>query len=273
MFVTRGGAPTPPLLGQDGAPTPSAAVRETQSVSLIEPAVSPWEFPDPLEASDDVVAIGADLEPGTILAAYRRGLFPMHLDPGDGARQLGWWSPDPRGVLLVDELKVSRSLGKAVRDFEITVDADFEAVIDGCADPDRPGRWIVRSIREAYLSLHGLGWAHSVEAWSADGRLAGGLYGIAIGGFFAGESMFHRQRDASKVALVGLVERLRASTRQLIDVQWATPHLTTLGVKAISRPDYLARLAVALQAPLPAVFAVQPPSTTGAAARNNEKRA
>jgi leucyl/phenylalanyl-tRNA---protein transferase len=196
--------------------------------------------------------VGADLEPGTILQAYRSGLFPMHVD----RRNLGWWSPDPRGVLpMPDGLRVSRSLRKARRRFEIRVDTAFEDVIDGCADPSRPGRWITAEIRAAYLHLHHLGWVHSVEAWSLDnGTLAGGLYGVAIGRLFAGESMFHRRTDASKVALCGLVELLPDDA--LLDVQWRTDHLATLGVVEIPRPEYLRSAAEAVRKPLPPPFVV-----------------
>jgi leucyl/phenylalanyl-tRNA---protein transferase len=196
--------------------------------------------------------VGADLEPETILQAYRSGLFPMHVD----RRNLGWWSPDPRGVLpMPDGLRVSRSLRKARRRFEIRVDTAFEDVIDGCADPSRTGRWITAEIRAAYLHLHQLGWVHSVEAWSLDdGTLAGGLYGVAIGRLFAGESMFHRRTDASKVALCGLVELLPDDA--LLDVQWRTDHLATLGVVEIPRSAYLRSAAEAVRKPLPPPFVV-----------------
>ncbi len=228
----------------------------------VEPPASPWQLPDPGSADGDLVGIGADLEPGTILAAYRSGLFPMNVD----ARNLGWWSPDPRGVLPLDGLKVSRSLRKACGRFEIRVDSAIEDVIDGCGDPSRNGRWITPEVRAAYLRLFELGWVHSVEAWSTDdGALAGGLYGIAIGGLFAGESMFHWRTDASKVALVGLVERIGdGHPSRLLDVQWRTDHLSSLGVVDIERSEYLARLAGALRAPLPAVFGTSRPSDDGA---------
>jgi leucyl/phenylalanyl-tRNA---protein transferase len=221
----------------------------------VEPAPSVWSFGDPwaYEQDDDLVAIGADLEPGTLLAAYRRGLFPMPSGmPGDPTY---WFCPVQRGVLPLDGLVVSRSLRRACRDFEIRVDTAFEDVLGGCADPRRASGWIDDDIREAYLRLHALGWAHSVEAWQ-DGRLAGGLYGVAIGGLFAGESMFHRVRDASKVALVGLVERLRddRAADRLIDVQWGTPHLATLGVVEIPRSAYLRRLPGVLAVPAAPVF-------------------
>ncbi|MDF1604607.1 leucyl/phenylalanyl-tRNA--protein transferase [Nocardioides sp. YIM 152315] len=198
-----------------------------------------------------MVGIGADLEPGTLLAAYRRGLFPMPSGtPGD---PMYWFSPVRRGVLPLEGLVVSRSLRRSCRGFEIRVDSAFAEVVDACADPERPQGWIDAEVRAAYLRLHELGWAHSVEAWR-DGRLAGGLYGVAIGGLFAGESMFHRERDASKVALVGLVDLLGGADAEvrLLDVQWVTPHLASLGVVEIGRAAYLWRLTRALQLPLPA---------------------
>ena len=201
------------------------------------------------------MAVGADLEPGTILAAYRAGLFPMPVDK----RNLGWWSPTPRAILPLDDgdgggVVVSRSLRKSCRRFEIRVDTAFEDVIDACGDPGRAGRWITPAIRAAYVSLHRMGWVHSVEAWSRDdGSLAGGLYGVAIGGLFCGESMFHRATDASKVALVGLVSLLSPSDG-LLDVQWRTPHLGTLGVVEIPREDYVRRVGAAVEKPLPDAF-------------------
>jgi leucyl/phenylalanyl-tRNA--protein transferase len=214
----------------------------------IEPPPSRWALPDPRRAdASEVAGVGADLEPGTVLAAYRRGLFPMRLGRG-GA--LGWWSPDPRGVLPLDGLRVSRSLRRATARFEVRVDHGFEAVMRACADPSRPDGWIDESFVAAYCTLHRLGWAHSVEAWQ-DGVLVGGLYGVGIGGLFAGESMFHRVADASKVALVHLVDVLRAGGATLLDVQWVTPHLASLGVVGIDRDDYLARLRAALAEPGP----------------------
>jgi leucyl/phenylalanyl-tRNA--protein transferase len=199
-----------------------------------------------------VVGVGADLEPGTLLTAYRSGIFPMPVQAGE-EELLVWWSPDPRGVLPLDGLRVSRSLRRSCARFEVRVDAAFDEVVDACADPGRTGRWITPSIRDAYVGLHRLGWAHSVEAWDGDG-LAGGLYGVAIGGLFAGESMFSRRTDASKVALVGLVDRLRAGGATLLDVQWVTPHLASLGAVEVPRPEYLRRLAEAVGTPVPAMF-------------------
>lgn len=207
-----------------------------------------------LEAGEDLVGVGGDLAPGTVLAAYRAGLFPMGL--GDhGAAPIGWWSPDPRGVLRLPDLKVSRSLRRSMRGFELRVDTDFAGVMAGCADPRRDGRWITPEITAAYTELHRLGWAHSVEVY-ADGDLVGGLYGLAVGGLFAGESMFHRVTDASKAALVELVELLRhdGDPRRLVDVQWRTEHLATMGVTEVPRGAYLGLLESALEAPLPPAF-------------------
>ena len=217
-----------------------------------------WDFP-PADAADEdgLVGVGADLEPESLLAAYRSGLFPMPLTGTTGRTVLGWWSPDPRAVLPLDRLVVSRSLRRSCRRFEVRVDSAFEAVIHACADPDRDGTWITPEVRRAYIALHRLGWAHSVEAWD-EGRLAGGLYGVAIGGLFAGESMFHYQRDASKVALVGLVEGLRPAGDGLLDVQWLTPHLASLGAVDVSRAEYLALLSDALRRPLPDMFLPTP---------------
>ena len=220
----------------------------------VEPPPTTWGFPPPekWDADDDLVAIGADLAPGTLLAAYRTGLFPM---PFEGVEAPGWWSPVDRGVLPLDGVRVSRSLKASLKRFEIRIDTAFADVLAGCADPRRTGSWIDDDVRAAYLRLHELGWVHSVEAW-LDGHLAGGLYGVAIGGLFAGESMFHRERDASKVALVGLVDLLsdEHAAARLIDVQWSTDHLASLGVVEMSRRDYLARLHPALDVPLPAVW-------------------
>lgn len=219
----------------------------------VEPPPSPWRLGlGGAEAGDDLVGVGADLAPGTLLKAYRTGLFPMGLGPG-GADPIGWWSPDPRGVLLPGGLLVSRSLRRSCRHFETRIDTAFEQVVAACGDPDRDGRWITSAVADAYSRLHTLGWAHSVETWQ-DGVLVGGLYGLAIGGLFAGESMFHHATDASKAALVALAEVVFADAdpRRLVDVQWRTPHLATLGVVSMPRPSYLRRLAGALSVPPPA---------------------
>jgi leucyl/phenylalanyl-tRNA--protein transferase len=219
----------------------------------VEPPPTPWVFPDPRDAEDDLVGIGADLAPGTLLAAYRRGIFPM---PEHGVRPpMHWFSPVDRGIVPLDGLVVSRSLRRSCRSFELRVDTAFDEVVAACGDPRRDAGWITRDIAEAYGELHRLGWAHSVEAWR-DGELAGGLYGVSIGGLFAGESMFHRARDASKVALVGLVELLTGDgvEGRLLDVQWVTPHLATLGAVEVPRWRYLELLDRALSLPPPAAW-------------------
>jgi leucyl/phenylalanyl-tRNA--protein transferase len=161
---------------------------------------------------------------------------------------MAWFSPVRRGVLRPRDLHVSRSLAKSVRRFELRVDTACAEVIDACADPRRPSGWIDSRIKRAYLRLHELGWVHSVEAWR-DGRLVGGLYGVALRGLFAGESMFHRETDASKVALVGLVRLLDDGHDRLIDTQWQTPHLGRLGVSEVSRAEYLRLLPEVLAVP------------------------
>lgn len=207
---------------------------------------SRFDLPDPSTAEGDVVAVGGDLEPGTILQAYRRGMFPMNLPDG----HLGWWSPVDRAVIPLDGLKVSRSLRQSTRRYFVSVDEDFDAVIQGCAEADRPNGWITDEIVDAYTQLHRLGWAHSVEVWDLDRELVGGLYGVAVGGLFAGESMFHLTRDASKVALVHLVVVMNQGGR-LLDVQWQSPHLESLGAVVIGRDEYLRRLPGALAVPSP----------------------
>lgn len=206
-----------------------------------EPPPCRWELPDPCDTDEHGIAgVGADLEPATLLAAYRRGLFPMRLGGRHGP--IGWWSPDPRGVMPIEGFHASRTLRRARRTMTVTLNRRFEAVVEGCADRRRANGWIDRSFAQAYGTLHTLGWAHSVEVWQHD-RLVGGLYGVRIGGLFAGESMFHRVTDASKVALWAAVELLRLDGAELFDVQWTTPHLISLGALDIPRDTYLRRLA------------------------------
>lgn len=220
----------------------------------VDPPPTLWRFP-PVDVADEhgVVGLGADLEPGTLLQAYRSGIFPMPLLQRG---PMAWWSPDPRGIVPLDGLVVSRSLRRACARFEVRVDTAFAEVVEACADPRRPGGWITAEIKAAYTALHELGWAHSVEAWDEQG-LAGGLYGVAVDGVFAGESMFYRRADGSKVALVGLVSLLRADAEpaRLLDVQWMTPHLASLGAIEVPRAAYLELLAAARRAPLPATWA------------------
>jgi len=208
---------------------------------------SRFRFPHAGKAdADGFLAVGGDLSPGTLLLAYRNGIFPWTTHP------VTWWSPDPRAVIPLDGVHVSRSLGRLMRRgvFRTTFDRDFRAVMEGCAapGPHREETWISPQFITAYCRLHELGHAHSVEVWLGE-SLAGGLYGVSVGGFFAGESMFSAARDASKVALVSMVERLAASGFALFDVQLMTPHLRSLGAVEIPREEYLRRLAAATQLP------------------------
>jgi len=213
----------------------------------MDPGPCLWDLPDPAvaEPGQDLLAVGADLSPSTILEAYRRGLFPMHVE----TEELGWWSPDPRGIVPLANLRVTRSLRRSMHHFEFSVDQAFAEVMRGCSEGRKDGDWINEEFHQAYGQLHRMGWAHSVEVWQG-GTLVGGLYGIEIGGLFAGESMFHRVRDASKAALVILVETLRSGggdpESRLLDVQWCTDHLATLGAVEVPRRDYLAALDRAL---------------------------
>ncbi len=192
--------------------------------------------------SESIFTAEGHIRPALLLAAYRSGLFPMSLDHRG---EIGWFSPDPRGVLPLDEFHIPKSLARTLKKepFEIRVDTAFGEVIRGCSLRDTT--WISDRIRKSYEKLHELGYAHSVESWQ-DGRLVGGLYGVALGGVFCGESMFSRETDASKVALVALVERLRERRFQLLDTQWTTPHLAKFGCREIPREDYLALLERAL---------------------------
>jgi leucyl/phenylalanyl-tRNA--protein transferase len=199
---------------------------------------------DPEFADEDgLVAVGGDLRPSRLLEAYRRGIFPWY----DEGYPIMWWSPDPRAIIELDGLHVSRRLRRTIRSgrFAVTVNRDFAGVMRGCADRAE-GTWITADMMLAYRKLHELGHAHSVETWSGD-ELAGGVYGLAIGGFFAGESMFKRRTDASKVALAFLVDRLRERGYQLFYIQFVTEHTKRLGAIEIPRAEYLTRLQRALK--------------------------
>ena len=191
-----------------------------------------------------MIAVGGDLEPATLINAYVHGIFPMEVSALKGA--LGWWSPDPRGIVPLDHLRVTKSMKQSAKHFEVRVDTCFTDVMRGCGDPSREDGWITEEFIAAYAALHQLGWAHSVEVFDREGQLAGGLYGVRVNGLFAGESMFHTKRDASKVALKALVQLMRDSGMLLLDVQWCTEHLASLGAIEVSRADYLALLADAL---------------------------
>jgi len=207
---------------------------------------SRWSFPPPDRWPDtDLIAVGGDLEPATLINAYRHGIFPMEVTALRG--KLGWWSPERRGIVPLDRLRVTKSMRQSARRFDVRVDTCFTEVMRACADPAREDGWITEEFIAAYATLHRLGWAHSVEVFDRDGQLAGGLYGVRINGLFAGESMFHARRDASKIALMALVELMRDSGMQLLDVQWCTAHLASLGSIEVTRGEYLAFLADAVQ--------------------------
>lgn len=217
----------------------------------IQPPACTWELPDPLgpRLSGDLVAVGADLEPGTLLEAYRSGLFPMHVETDEG-RKVGWWSPMKRAVIPLDGLTMSRSLRRSLRRFTWSVDEAFDSVVAHCARTHEEPQWIDDDIKQAYHRLHQMGWAHSIEVWLGD-RLVGGLYGVAIGAMFNGESMFHLVPDASKVALARLIELMNRQRHPdaLLDVQWRTEHLGRMGAVEISCQEYLAKVARAVVAP------------------------
>jgi leucyl/phenylalanyl-tRNA---protein transferase len=221
-------------------------VAVTDWSSLPHPAGdSPWSFPPPSTwPDDDLVAIGADLEPATIISAYRQGLFPMEIQ--DPTQALAWWSPVMRGILPLERLRVTRSMRQSARRYEVRVDTCFTEVMRACGNPARKGAWITPEFIEAYSTLHMMGWAHSVEVFDRGGQLAGGLYGVRVNGLFAGESMFHVGRDASKVALMHLVELMRDTGMTLLDVQWRTEHLESLGATEVTRGQYFKLLARAL---------------------------
>jgi len=210
----------------------------------------PWVSPD-LAGPDGLVGVGGDLRPTTLLRAYADGVFPW-FNEGD---PILWWSPDPRGVIELDGLHISRSLARTIRknEFRVTADAAFAAVMQGCAERRTEGTWVTPEMIHAYTELHRRGFAHSIETWIPTDEpeqwsLAGGIYGVAIGGLFAGESMFHRVPDASKVALASLVEHLKTRGFTLFDVQMKTDHTERMGAVEIPRKEYLERLKEAVRA-------------------------
>lgn len=216
---------------------------------------------DAMREPNGLLAAGADLSPARLLDAYRRGIFPWFGDEDP----LLWWSPDPRMVLFVDELRVSRSLRKTIRSgrFSVTADRAFSRVMSGCAEPrdDQEGTWITTEMRAAYARLAVMGYAHSVEAWAGE-ELAGGLYGVAIGRVFFGESMFARVTDASKVAFVALVRQLQQWGFRLIDCQMPTAHLASFGAREIPRRSFLAEVDRGiLEPPIPSPWILEPVGT------------
>lgn len=203
-----------------------------------------WEFPSPelWPDDDDIVAAGADLETDTLLFAYAHGMFPMFVNK----RNLAWWSPVDRGVIPLDGLRITRSMRKSAQKFTCSINQAFTKVMTLCGSMRTDGNWINPEIIDAYSKLHDEGHAHSVEVWNEAGELVGGLYGVRINKFFAGESMFHIQTDASKVALMHLVALMTLDGMELLDTQWRTEHLETLGCIAIPREEYLQLLASAI---------------------------
>jgi leucyl/phenylalanyl-tRNA--protein transferase len=217
-------------------------------VAWLQPDDPPEAFPPAAQALRDpngLLAVGGDLSAARLLAAYRRGIFPWY-SPG---QDILWWSPDPREVLWPGKFHVSRSLARALRqaaagpDFQVVEDRHFEAVVDGCAAPraTQSGTWITGEMRRAYCALHAAGHAHSIEVWSA-GRLIGGLYGVQLGGVFFGESMFSAATNGSKFALEHLCRTRRGGTLELLDCQFPTPHLRSLGSEALPRAEFLLQL-------------------------------
>ena len=204
-----------------------------------------WDFPESRKwPKRDFIIPGADLEPSTLLYAYAHGLFPMHTDG-----QLWWWSPVERGIIPVHGFHASRSLRKSARRSTCTANNDFAGVMALCAATHTEGEWINDEFISAYTLLHQLGHAHSVEVWNDNHELVGGVYGVRINNFFAGESMFHTETDASKVALFHLVQLMILDGMELFDVQWLTDHLASLGGIAIPRREYLERLTHAVTEP------------------------
>jgi leucyl/phenylalanyl-tRNA--protein transferase len=198
-----------------------------------------WPDPDEAQPDEGLVAVGGDLSAERLVSAYAHGIFPWYNERS----AILWWSPDPRAILRLSELHVSRSMQRRMRKggYVVTTDMSFASVVDGCAERDE-GTWITADMRSAYICLHQIGHAHSFEVWD-DQQLTGGLYGVQVGGLFAAESMFHRTRDASKIALLGAVQAVFAAGLELFDVQFMTPHLASLGTAVISRSEYLALVA------------------------------
>jgi leucyl/phenylalanyl-tRNA---protein transferase len=237
------------------------------AIAFLHPDDPPDHFPDPAGAAidpDGLLAIGGDLAPERLLAAYRRGIFPWY----EEGQPILWWSPDPRAVLLPGELHISRSLRRTLRTdrYRVSVDLAFGAVIDACASTRADtGTWITAEMRSAYLRLHQLGHAHAIETWHGS-ELVGGLYGIAIGNAFFGESMFSLETDASKVALVRLVRLAEARGIELIDCQVATGHLASLGSQLMPRREFLEAVRVLTSAQVPRSAWRESPAPTSALA-------
>ena len=192
---------------------------------------------------------GSTYDPEVLLSAYERGLFPMPLEVDGNPTAIGWWSPARRAIFYPDQIRITRSLKQSLKKYRVTFDTAFEQVMRSCGDPSRPQGWITEDVIEAYVHMHQLGHAHSVEVWDRKDKLVGGLYGVESGGVFAGESMFHTSRDASKVALVHLANRLNDGRGRIIDTQWMTDHLKSLGAQEMSRSDYVDLIATKQDVP------------------------
>ncbi len=210
-------------------------------------------FPPPSAAdSNGLLMLGGDLSVDWILTAYRQGIFPWPIVEGQ-LEILAWFSPDPRAILQLDQLHVSRRLRRKIRSgrFLVTSDQAFDAVLAGCAGPrqEEDETWITPRMMAVYQHLHDLGYAHSVEVWESD-ELVGGLYGLALGGYFSGESMYHRTGDASKIAICALVDHLRNQGFRLFDIQQSTPHCSRMGASEVGRDDYLEQLSMAVDLPV-----------------------
>lgn len=213
-----------------------------------------YRFPDPLQCDEvGLVATGGDFEPETIVEAYRHAIFPW--PHPDGERL--WFSPDPRAIIPVGGLHVSRRLERTLHSarFRVTMNAAFDRVIHACADREE-GTWVTPAIMDAYGRLHELGWAHSFEVWAPGGVLAGGLYGVQVGALFGAESMFHTVTDASKVAMVAMMQQAQRTGIQIIDVQVANAHTTSMGAVEISRAEYVSRLCKAVAQTVPFAYRV-----------------
>ena len=233
------------------------------------------DFPDPVLAPEDIdlIAIsefdstgsrleinpkiiwpkltkfGSTWDPEILLTAYRSALFPMPYEIDGNESAIGWWSPQERAIFYPSELHISRSMKSEMKKFKVTLDVDFTAVIRACGNPERESGWINEDVISAFTTLHQLGFAHSIEVWDSDGKLVGGLYGLELGGLFAGESMFHTAKNASKVALIHLAGLLNDGSARVIDTQWMTSHLASMGAKAMSRRDYCQMLPRLLEIP------------------------
>lgn len=232
-------------------PDPVLATQDTDliAISSFDLAGNPLQL-NPNLTWPKLTNFGSNWNPETLLTAYQAGLFPMPYEIDGQESAIGWWSPQPRAIFHPGKIHVSRSLRAALRKFRVTVDVDFEAVIRACGNPNRVSGWINEDVISAFVTLHNLGVAHSIEVWDKDNQLAGGLYGLELGGLFAGESMFHVAKNASKVALVHLGELLNDGNGRVIDTQWMTSHLESMGAKSINRREYCQKL--------PKLLAIEP---------------